>query len=310
MINSMRIREITLEGPDLSGKTTLYSEIHKATKFKWNIQDRAEISMAIYADMYGRADAGLWRERIYEKLKDLNHRYVILVPTEDLLLERLAIRGDEVQDENSLIDVARKFREAASELSKYPTCIVIDVTKENQFSVTQRTLGHLRRIESSDTKDLCLEVMRCAAGSPNREMTALKFNLDLTNFTDYDRNVLEYEKEKEYYSRISRTLLSTISKEIEGENEYNLPQDPATTRRFVFADSSCISYINVHIRDEVMTTRVVFRSSDVDVTFSYDIKFLQILEKDIRNILGKTCFIKRSILDVRLDSAHIPGGFN
>ena len=39
------INQIILEGPDLSGKTTLYNSIHKLTGNKWNIQDRRNASL-------------------------------------------------------------------------------------------------------------------------------------------------------------------------------------------------------------------------------------------------------------------------
>ena len=45
---------IILEGPDLSGKTTFYSALHKISGYKWNVQDRSFISMLIHAGQYGR----------------------------------------------------------------------------------------------------------------------------------------------------------------------------------------------------------------------------------------------------------------
>ena len=50
------INQITLEGPDLSGKTTLYQQIHEASNYCWNIQDRSSLSMIVYARLYGRND--------------------------------------------------------------------------------------------------------------------------------------------------------------------------------------------------------------------------------------------------------------
>ena len=50
----LRLNNVTLEGPDLSGKTTLFETIHSTTNYRWNIQDRSELSMLCYAEMYGR----------------------------------------------------------------------------------------------------------------------------------------------------------------------------------------------------------------------------------------------------------------
>ena len=37
----LNLKNITLEGPDLSGKTTLMSQIHKETNNKYNFDDTA-----------------------------------------------------------------------------------------------------------------------------------------------------------------------------------------------------------------------------------------------------------------------------
>ena len=37
----MRFYNISIEGPDCSGKTTLYNNLHKQINFKYNIQDRS-----------------------------------------------------------------------------------------------------------------------------------------------------------------------------------------------------------------------------------------------------------------------------
>ena len=47
-------QQLVLEGPDLSGKTTLYNMLHKATGYRWNIQDRSSLSMVVFAKLYNR----------------------------------------------------------------------------------------------------------------------------------------------------------------------------------------------------------------------------------------------------------------
>jgi len=308
MTSLISLTDITLEGPDLSGKTTLYSKLHNLTKYKWNIQDRAEISMAIYSEMYGRNDAHIWWQRVHTKLANLNHRYVILLPSRDLLMERFATRGDELQDEKSILEVAQRFEEAASKLWRYPTCIIVNVTKENQFSTAQRTLGHLKDVEDLTTAGICMESLRAASASINQEVVGLNFVLNLTNFSKYKIDVLEYEKEKEYYQKISSKYLSTIQDELAGNNEYKRPEEAVLSRRFIYTGQSCISYINTQVRESTMTMHVVCRSTDVQSTFFYDLSFLQILSRDVRKILSKTCEIEHVIMNVRLDSGHIPRG--
>jgi len=306
MTSLIAITDITLEGPDLSGKTTLYNKLHQASKFRWNIQDRAEISMAIYAEMYGRSDSHVWWHRVHKKLANLNHRYVVLLPDENLLTERYASRGDEIQDEKSLLEVARRFREAVSRLWRYPTCIIVNVTKENQFSVVQRTLGCLRAIEALTTEGVCMESLKSASASVNQETAGLNFTLDLTNFKSFKLDVLEYKKEREYYQKITDAYITTVQDELDGKNEYGKPEEPRKSRRFIYTGQSCISYINTQVRESSMTMYVVCRSTDVRDTFFYDLSFLQILANKVRKILSKTCEIEQVIMNVRLDSAHIP----
>ena len=305
MTDILSLTDVTLEGPDLSGKTRLYYALHKMTNFKWNIQDRSEISMAIYAEMYGRPASQDWWEKVYAKLGDLTHRYVVLLPSLDLLIERYHKRGDDVQNEKSLSNLHKRFVEAASKLSKYPTCIVVNVTRENQSDVKNLVLSHLERIQASTTKNIADEIFKVAASSAGKEMNGLRFVMNLTDFSKHDRSVLEYEKEKAYYKRITDTYIKTIHDELSGDNEYGMPQDPIRSRRFVYCDPSCISYINTQVRNKTMTMSVVCRSSDTENTIYYDVCFLQILAKNMENIFRKTCDIDRVIMKVRLDSAHV-----
>ena len=48
------VNQIVIEGPDLSGKTTLYQNLHDMTNYRWNIQDRSALSMLTHAKQYGR----------------------------------------------------------------------------------------------------------------------------------------------------------------------------------------------------------------------------------------------------------------
>ena len=305
MTNLLKLSDITLEGPDLSGKTRLYYDLHRLSNFRWNIQDRSEISMAIYAEMYERNDSHVWWEKVYDRLNNLNHRYVLLLPEKDLLIERYHHRGDEVQNEKSLLDLHKRFTEAASKLSKFPTCIVVNVTKENQSNVRNLVLERLKSIELSNTFSISQQIFEVAGATTSKEVNGLTFCLNLTKFDNHDYKVLEYEKEKEYYKRILETYTKTIHDEIAGYNEYSIPQKPHLTRRFVYCDSSCISYINTHVRNKTLSANIVCRSSDTENTIYYDISFLQILTKKVSEILRKTCDISRVIMNVRLDSAHI-----
>ena len=115
---------LILEGPDLAGKTSFYQALHDKSGYRWNIQDRSALSMLVYARLYGR-DTFEEVERLNKELKDLNNRFVILLPPWDEIGRRFNERGDEIQTLVSLKKVYRLFEEAAQELQNYPNVFVV-----------------------------------------------------------------------------------------------------------------------------------------------------------------------------------------
>ena len=73
------INYIILEGPDLSGKTTFYENLHNETGYRWNIQDRSALSMLVHAKYYNR-DTFNCVEQLRAELHNLNNIMIILLP--------------------------------------------------------------------------------------------------------------------------------------------------------------------------------------------------------------------------------------
>ena len=123
----MRFFNINIEGPDCSGKTTLYNSLHKKTNFKYNIQDRSCMSMFVYSKMYEREDSSLWFDKILDDLKRLDTLYILLLPAEKTILNRLEKRGDEFQDKDSILKVRSYFRNIAKMgFGSYPNVLVLE----------------------------------------------------------------------------------------------------------------------------------------------------------------------------------------
>ena len=78
MNSQFPIRYVIVEGPDLSGKTTFIGQLHKATDFRYNIQDRSCLSMLCYARQYNR-DIEAQKQFLREELSDLNNFFVVLL---------------------------------------------------------------------------------------------------------------------------------------------------------------------------------------------------------------------------------------
>ncbi len=109
---------LTLEGPDLSGKTTVYNLLHKKTGFSRNIQDRSCLSMLCYAILYDR-DVTKWRKNLSRELSNLNNRTIILLPDFSTLADRYHTRGDEIQNLDSLEELYCIFSQEAKRISNY-----------------------------------------------------------------------------------------------------------------------------------------------------------------------------------------------
>ena len=182
MSHTTPINYIFIDGPDCSGKTTLFEMIHKASGYKWNIQDRSALSMLIHARYYGRNTFN-HVEQLTRELYNLNNQLIICLPDWSVIVKRFAKRGD-------------------------------------------------------------------------------------------DGKMLTYEKEKDYYERIEDAMFKTIKSELNGDNPYGRKED-LHSRRFIYADDSCIATCHFLIRDRHMDARFYLRSSNVKDTIHYDLNFLK-----------------------------------
>ena len=93
-----------------------------------------------------------------------------------------------------------------------------------------------------------------------------------------------------------------MSDEIFGKNEYNRTESHES-RRFVYCDNRCISFIQFAIRDSVMDFNFVLRSSEVEKVFNHDLKFLYYLASTCYDMFKDHCNSAR--LRFNLNSAHI-----
>ena len=291
------IKSLFIEGPDCSGKTTLIGNIHTLTGYRWHIFDRSQISRMIFCKLYGRSIDNLDYD-LHEELSNLNNRFVILLPSFDVIEERFGLRGDDIhKDLSSMRKVYDSFYEERDNLDKFPNVLVCESDVPLEGIVFN--LGSSEMCSISDISDL---VGSFVASMPNKESYPLSFTLyDDGKFEEASSDILDHESEREYYDMIRSSLLRKIDMELTGDNEY-ARIETTSSRRFVYTDSSCISFIQVAIRDEVMDFHCVIRSTDVKNIFPYDIKFLYFLASECFNRLGGA---KKVRLRFNLNSAHI-----
>ena len=281
MSYSTPIDYIFIEGPDCSGKTTLYEMIHKASGYYWNIQDRSALSMLIHAKYYGR-DTFRHVEQLKRELYNLNNQLIICLPDWEVIVKRFTKRGDPIQNLSSLRKLYYLFSEAAEEFQHYPNVTVIKsivdktlvLSLVNQYRAFERkSVHHLR--------DSMLQMLGTSAANKFSEVIGFNFvHYDTGDFSDVNKGMLLYEKEKDYYERIESAVFKTIKDELAGNNPYDR-KETINSRRFIYTDSSCIATCHFLIRDDYMDARFYLRSSNVKDTVHYDLNFLKHLTSEV-----------------------------
>ena len=297
------INQITLEGPDLSGKTTLYQKIHEKSGYHWIIQDRSALSSVVYARLYGRNDY-FHVEALKRELSNLNNIIILLLPNWNIIAKRFQKRGDEIQNLVSLKKVYDLFSEAADEFENYPNVILIkSEVDDNMVSyIVHQLRSHFERKPYHEYADF---FKIAAASSDNLEKVGLNLtHYDNGMFDDVSEEMLRYEKEKVYYDKIRRTLLRKIEDEIAGCNEYNRPET-YESRRFIYTDDSCLSLCHFMLRNEFLYGEFYLRSSNTKETLSYDMNFIKALTRDVFSRLSEFSDIKMCKLSLKIGSGHI-----
>jgi len=295
------INMISIEGPDLSGKTTLISDIHSKTNYRWHLMDRSKMSRMIFAKMYNRDISQTTRE-FYEEVSNLNNRYVFLMPTFDALKERYRHRGDEIHTIDSLKESYDLFFKEFSRLPFLSNVYGIMNGASNRLS--NMVIDYHDCIEKHlSLKEVCGQVQNFVKHFPNKECNQLTFTLhDDGEFKESDISSMSEESEKEYYCHIYNTLMNKIDDEQAGKNPYER-KEGIDSRRYVFTEDTCISMIHILNRGGVLDIRFVCRSTDINNKFEHDLKFLYFIASECWSLLGEGCNFCR--IHFTLNSAHI-----
>jgi len=243
-------------------------------------------------------DRDVWFNRIVDDLKRLDTLYVVLLPHEDIILERLDQRGDEFQDASSIIKVRDLFSNLMRcRFGSFPNVLCLEETDLNKN--IDLTLDFIESLNEMPGQDL---VKSLVVNSGQNEIVDVqcKERIDVSSI---DYSVLDFPQEKEYYEKITEKLENKIFKEFAGLNEHNVPQKH-DTRRIIYTGNSCISFIHALFRADVLNVSVSLRSSNVIQTLWADYEFLKILSLKIANEMS----LPESIavdLTVNIRSAHI-----
>ena len=297
------INQISLEGPDLSGKTTLFQMIHEKTDYCWNIQDRSALSMVVYARLYGRSDY-FHVEALKTELSNLNNVMILLLPEWGVIAERFNRRGDEIQNLISLKKVYDLFAEAAEELENYPNVITVktEIDKNMVTYICHNLRSHFQRRSFHSLSNM---FMASAAHEESLEKIGMSItHYDSGSFEDVSEEMLRYEKEKVYYDKIRKQVLRKINDELAGINEYGRIET-YESRRFIYTDDSCLSLCHFMLRNEFLYGKFYLRSSETKQTLPYDMNFIKSLTRDVFSKLSEYSEIKMCKINLKIGSGHI-----
>lgn len=292
------INHLVIEGADLSGKSTLISNLHGATNYRWNIHDRSYLSRVCCAQMYGRDKKqpirGMWKE-----LSNLNNVYVILLPSAHTLQERFKVRGDDVQSHETLPIMRGWFEIWASSLEGLPNVIVIreELDEQDMCAAVLDKLTAMERMTEIQTGHFVRDFARMAP-EPNGPVD---ISLRLDPKWDFS-SILFHPREKEYYDAVEVDACRVIRNEMAGNNPYGKRQG-LYSRRFYYSSSDCLSSVHFLVKDKCLQVLSVLRSTDVDRNASIDLKFLCHLSTVVARKLGWP--IDEIELSVRYNCAHV-----
>jgi hypothetical protein len=310
----LQVKCALLEGPDLSGKSTLYNNIHRTTGFRWNIQDRGQLSMLCYARQFGRGSIAVnrWRSELDSFLLDLNNRLIVLLPDFSVIENRFSVRGDEIQNLESLKSLRILFQEEVDRLGDRPNLLVLREPLSTK-DMTEACVKWLQASEELDPIGVSREVLQLAAASSGQEAVGCRFRFSPTSelLLSDDISALRYPPEEAYYARILSGVLQNIEDEVRGRNEYGTSQSPGATRRFIYTQSSCISLVHTVLRGDSLLMRVYCRSSNARDTFPHDFRFICYLYSRVYAHLSSLCGWSHPhrgnfVIEVEMGSAHIP----
>lgn len=304
MSHSTPIEYIFIEGPDCSGKTTLYNMIHKESNYKWNIQDRSGLSMLIHAKYYGR-ETFQYVEQLKRELYSLNNQMIICLPPWKVIAERFQERGDEIQNIISLQKIYNLFQEAVEEFENYPNVTVIKSVPDDL--IVRSLINKLTFFENDSMFNMVNTAKQLVVASNKKSNEVLGmsfFHYDTGDFSDVNKMLLNYKKEKEYYEKIEKEIFEKIKAEMRGENEYERAEG-VDSRRYIYTDDSCISLAHFLVRDGHMDAKFFLRSSNVKDTLKYDLNFIKHVTGEVFRFFkcdrqGDYCKI-----EVKINSGHI-----
>lgn len=310
----LEVLKVCIDGCDCSGKTTLWNQIHKVSNYRWKLEDRSFVTMVVYARLHGRKKLPDYERHLKEDLSNLNNKYVLVNPSWETIERRYRVRGDDLHDLPALKKIHSLYAEEIEKISHLPNVLVVNGEDDiNELALSAHNwLAKNETVDISRAVDL---VQKHVLGSVRGEVSPLKFTLiDDGSYSEDEPRILDYEYVRQHFNKIKPatvvefnkmvdTFVDTVDKELRGDNIYGTPQG-LNSRRFIFNQEACVSFVQAMVRDEMLKFHVMCRSSHVLDVFPADIRLLYHMCRRVHEKLGLSKNTKVQ-MNFILNSAHL-----
>ena len=298
------------EGNDKSGKTSLIKAFNKATNFKYSNIDRFSGTSFSYANFWSRKALEL-SSYIEQDFKIRNDALLIYL---EVPLEIAKKRFIEHNEKDLNIEDYEKLKICYEEYLSLTSLKYIRIDTSRPIEVcVQQIIDFIdyNRIINLDSEyerveDYILKFGEKVGNTKEVKNVELHFDLDTLEYTDENymfrsnyENVItkKFEIEKTEYDNIYYNLRNTIYL----KKDYLKTQD-INSRQFIYHSESCISYLQLLFRNNILTANVTFRSCNVHDNLLADLLALIMIVKRLNEEYFNSENIK---FNINISSAHI-----
>jgi len=276
--------KVCIDGVDCSGKTTLWNRLHKISDYRWKLEDRSFVTMTVYARHHKRAKRADYHRQLISDLSNLNHKYILLHPAWGVIEQRFNERGDDLHSLDALKAIHKIYGDIVDEVRGFPNVLILDGT-DTPDQMAHRTHEWILSQDKIDLDGLVSLIQRRCDAAPCREVSPLRFSfLEEGTFPQHTSEILNPQWVSQHFPHVKpatvhefqdmvRVFEETLDNELAGRNIYNRPEGPGS-RRWVFTQQACVSFIQVMLRDNMLKFYVTCRSSHVHNVFPADIRLM------------------------------------
>ena len=297
---------LIFEGANKSGKSSLIKAFHLSTNYKYSVIDRFSLTSYAFGKaqnrdldynsyfsqdlklcndaiiVYTYCDKETLRKRFIEhneKDIDLEKEYDTMKALYEEYLDKTPLFKVMIDTTQPIEDCVRLIKIAIEMFEKEPI-----ENKVNRLIKTIELLGD----KVSNTKEL-------------RDVELIYNHENTSTLKEYlYANKLYLESEEDEYNMIYYDLKNEIRLKL----NYFKTQD-INSRQFIYHGSSCISLVQLLLRNKVLEVHVTIRSSDTKKTLLNDIHALSKIAQKLRTEYFDSSYVPDIRYYLHLNNAHV-----